>query len=226
MRVFSGVLRCLAPGLVVLMAAGCAKVSPPPDMALPAATPGSPEAKAQLALYLAAQARRDRDARAMLVAARLMLTSGTRPARLLDGRLQAETGPDPLATAWAREAALFAAGDATLRAEAEALQAMRPRGVMGSSLGSGPLRYVQRISANDTVRIAISTQPQTAARVAAIGDGDALIGLGIHAAGEMICEQVARTTHTLCAWHALTNRYEVTLVNRGPLGSDVMLLSN
>ena len=191
-----------------------------------AAIPGSPEARAELALRLAAQARRDEDARAMLVAARLMLTSGTRPATVDNGELAVEAGGDPVAAGWAREAMVFAGADEALREEAQAVLAMRPRGVLRSSLGAGPLRYVRRVAANETIRITIRTETQLAARVAVIGDGDARIGLTVASADTKICEAAARNTHSSCNWQARFDRHSVTLVNAGPLDSDVMLLSN
>ncbi len=205
---------------------GCASTPHAVADASVMAEPGSPEAKAELALRLAAQARRDRDAKAMLVASRLMLTSGTRPATLNGGELTVETGADPIVTAWAQEAIVFAGDDEELRAEGEAILAMRPRGILQSSLGAGPLRYVRRISANQTVSFDIRAEPQLAARVAAIGDGDARIGLNVSASAGDICDSVAITTHSLCTWEAATDRHKVTLENAGPLDSDVMLLSN
>jgi len=217
-------VRSFAAALA-LLAGGCtmASVAEPVEQAV---LPGSPEAKAGLALQLAAHARRDRDPQAMLVAARMMLTSGTRPAALRDGTLQAEPGADPVAAGWAREAIVLAGDDPALREQAEDIIAMRPRGVLRSTLGAGPLRYVRRVSANETVQIGIRTERQSAARVAAIGDGDARIGLHVTAAGGMICESAARTTHSLCAWQAQADRHQLVLVNAGPLDSDVMLLSN
>lgn len=196
-------------------------------MATSFAEPNSPEAKAALALQLAAQARRDEDPRAMLVAARMMLASGTRPASMDDaGELVVEAGSDPVATAWAREAIAFSAGNLVLQEEAQAILAMRPRGVLRSSLGSGPLRYVRRVPANQTISFAIRTEPRLAARLAAIGDGDARIGLRVATPQVTICDESASTTHTICAWKALSAQHNVTLRNAGPLDSDVMLLSN
>ena len=214
--------------IALLAATSCA--SPPGGGALATtgfATPNSPEARAALALQLAAQARRDEDPRAMLVAARMMLASGTRPASMAqDGALTVEAGADPVASAWAREAIVFAAGDSALQDEAEAILAMRPRGVLRSSLGAGPLRYVRRVPANQTISFAIRTEPKLAARLAAIGDGDARIGLRVSTPQLTICDESASTTHTICAWQARTTQHSVTLRNAGPLDSDVMLLSN
>ena len=190
------------------------------------AEPGSPEARAELALRLASEARRSHDARAMLVAARMMLTSGTRPAVLEDGAMVADTEGDPVAQGWAREAIALAGDNPALVGEAEQVLAMRPRGVLRSSLGGGPLRYVRRVSANESVRFDIATQPQVPARLAAIGDGDARIGLMVSAGTARICDQRARSTHSLCTWQAASERHDVTLINAGPLASDVMILSN
>jgi len=217
--------RCLTLPLAATLAA-CAGGTTQPPQVEQVAQPGSAEAKAELALRLAAQARRDGDARAMLVAARLMLTSGTRPASLQEGELGVEAGVDPVAAGWAREAMIFAAGDPAMVAEAEAVLAMRPRGVLRSSLGAGPLRYVRRVPANRTISFNIRTEPQMAARVAAIGDGDARIGLSVSSASAAVCRHTARTTHSLCVWQARADRHDVQLQNAGPLDSDVMLLSN
>ncbi len=205
---------------------GCVAASGPAPVEADLVAPGSPEARAELALRLASEARRSHDARAMLVAARMMLTSGTRPAVLEDGAMVANLESDPVAHGWAREAIALAGNNAALVGEAEQVLAMRPRGVLRSSLGGGPLRYVRRVSANESVRFNISTQPRVPARLAAIGDGDARIGLMVSAGNARICDQRARSTHSLCTWQAARERHDVTLINAGPLASDVMILSN
>ena len=221
-------------GLAATLAACAQTVAAPKDV-LAARTgaerdvdpaPGSPEAKAALALRLAAQARRDEDARAMLVAARMMLGSGTRPARLEGERLTVDAGADPVVTAWAREAIALADGDERLLSEAKALLEARPKGILASSLGTGPLRYVRRIAANQEIALDVRTEPMSAARVAAIGDGDGRIGLNVSSGTISICAVDARTTHSLCAWRAETPEHRVVMSNAGPLASDVMLLSN
>ena len=215
--------------LVALLGAvmgGCAAASGSAPVEAELTVPGSAEARAELALRLAGEARRSHDARAMLVAARMMLTSGTRPAVLENGAMVAEVEGDAVAHGWAREAIALAADDAALVGEAEQVLAMRPRGVLRSSLGGGPLRYVRRVSANESVRFDIATQPQVPARLAAIGDGDARIGLVVSVGSARICDQRARSTHSLCTWQAASERHDVTLINAGPLASDVMILSN
>ena len=211
---------------LALLAGGCAANGPSSLAESDLASPGSPEARAGLALRLASEARRSGDARAMLVAARMMLTSGTRPAVLEGGAIVAEPGGDPVASAWANEAIALAGDNPVLVAEAQEVLAMRPRGVLRSSLGSGPLRYVRRIAANESVRFDIRTEPQVPARLAAIGDGDARIGLAVNSGNARVCDQRARATHSLCTWQAASERHDVTLVNAGPLSSDVMILSN
>ncbi|MBZ6378014.1 hypothetical protein B5C34_01975 [Pacificimonas flava] len=188
--------------------------------------PTEAQDRAELAFRLAAQAREDGDADAMLTAARLMLRSGTRPARLEAGVLTAEPGRDAVVAAWAREAILLADADRGVTERAEALMQARPRGILESGLGAGPLRLVQRLDLGEALTLSLVAEPGTDSSVAAIGDGDARLALAVRAGRQTICTGERRTTHAMCAWRARQTDHVVRLTNEGPLASEVMLLSN
>ena len=182
---------------------------------------------AALGLRLADHARRTDDAEEMLMAARIVATSGVRPAAISGERLVA-SGRPALALALAAEARAMAPGDARIAAAAEALGRLRPKGAVGGSWGSGPLQLTRTLPSGGRMRWMLEARAAELAVVSAIGDGDADLGLAVaDGAGRTVCRNLADRYYPLCRWRpARAGLYRVELMNGGRVPTEVTILSN
>jgi len=191
----------------------------------------SPVEDAMLGLRLAEHARRTGDAKAMLMAARIVAASGVREAELKDGRLVApDSLPDrsPLVLAMAGEARAMAPGDPAVAAEADAILRARPKGIVGGSWGSGPLQFRQLLPAGGQVGWTVRTRGAEPALVSAIGDGDADLHLSVtDERGRTVCNERGNAYYPLCRWSpSQAADFTVTLGNAGKVPTHVVVLSN
>lgn len=186
---------------------------PDPDVAARAIT------QTVTAAEVADWARRRRDARAMIVAAR-MLGEVQRP--------RAE-GEEPFLTQsiLLNEAAAFAGGDRALLDEISRIRSP-DKGVRASPFGPGPIVVVRRLRARETYGFTIDARRHEVLRVAAIGDGDTNIDLTLRDQnGAVLCADGSGDHYPVCT----VNRPQggpirVEIVNRGEVWSRVQILTN
>lgn len=195
------------------------------------ATAPSPIEDAVLGLKLADYARRTGDGRTMLTAARIIAASGLREGELRDGRLVGREGlPDrsTIALGLVEEAKLMAPGDAALAADAAALAAARPKGIVGGSWGSGPLQFKRLLPAGERIGWTVRTRRTEPVLVSAIGDGDADLHLSVtDARGRSVCDDRGSAYYPLCRWSPpRAAAYRVALGNAGKVPTQVVVLSN
>ncbi|MBV7256880.1 hypothetical protein KCG44_08790 [Pacificimonas sp. WHA3] len=225
--------KCLAfAAMSALSLQACAPAAPPGTAGAAADTAialeDSPAGRIALAMRLAELARQDEDPYALLVAARVLQDSGVRPGSLEGSDIVPTVGAagDPLVTAWANEAKAYAAAGSPVIGMAETLLAVRPKGVMASTMGAGPLRFTRRLDAGETLNWRITPSQRQAVTVAAIGDGDAALDLNVRDGELSICKEARRTYHPMCRWTATAARYDVSLANSGSVASEVVVISN
>ncbi len=189
------------------------------------ATPATAEAQARVitqiitAAQVADWARTRRDARAMLVAARM----------LSEARAGSVSGEPAFLTqaALLAEAESFAAGDHPLMDEI--LRARSPlKGVRASPFGPGPIVVVRRLRARETYSFTIEARPNEVLRVAAIGDGDTNIDLTLRDVnGAVICTDGSLDHYPVCTVpRPRGGSIRVEIINRGEVWSRVQILTN
>ena len=183
-----------------------------------------PEARgvsqAVTAAELAAWGRRNSDAGALIMAARLLAEVPVRkgegeapfltPGRLLD------------------EAAALAAGNDNVLAAIDRLRSAGVRGVESSQFGAGPIFTVQQVGARESYGFDVEARRGEILRVAAIGDGDTNIDLVVRASGgEVLCRDGFGDHYPVCTMRAVDGgRMRVDIVNRGAIWTRVQILSN
>lgn len=164
-------------------------------------------------------ARDRRDARAMIVAARM----------LSEVRFTAE-GVEPAfltATALLAEAEALSGGDSVLLGEISRVRSPF-KGVRGSPFGAGPIVVVRRIRARETYGFTIEVRPNEVLRVAAIGDGDTNIDLTLRdPSGAVICADASMDHYPVCTVpRPQGGPIRVEVSNRGDVWSRVQILTN
>jgi hypothetical protein len=189
------------------------------------ATPASAEAEARsittvvTAAEVADWARARRDARAMIVAARM----------LGEFRPRAESGEPAFLTqaVLLAEAETFAGGDRALLDEISRIRSPL-KGVRASPFGAGPIVVVRRLRARETYSFAIEPRRNEVLRVAAIGDGDTNIDLALRdASGAVICADSSLDHYPVCTVpRPQGGTIRVEIVNRGEVWSRVQILTN
>lgn len=191
----------------------------------------SPVDDAALGLKLAGYARRAGDARTMLVAARIVAASGLREGEIRDGQLVAREGlPDrsPVVLSLIEEAKLMAPADAAIAADAAAIAAARPKGIIGGSWGSGPLQFRRLLPAGERIGWTVRARGAETVLVSAIGDGDADLHLSVaDGRGRMVCDDRSSAYYPLCRWSPpRAAAYRIALGNAGKVPTQVVVLSN
>lgn len=181
------------------------------------------EARAITQMVTAAEvadwARERRDARAMIVAARM----------LSEIRTRRENGDEPFLTpsALLDEAETFAGGDRDLLDEISR-ERSPDKGVRASPFGAGPIVVVRRLRARETYSFTIEARRNEVLRVAAIGDGDTNIDLALRDQnGAVICADGSRDHYPVCTVaRPAAGPIRIDIVNRGEVWSRVQILTN
>lgn len=191
----------------------------------------SPVDDAALGFKLAAYARRTGDARTMLTAARIVAASGLREGEIRNGQLVERQGlPDrsPVVLALAEEAKLMAPADAAIAADAAAIAAARPKGIIGGSWGSGPLQFRRLLPAGERIGWTVRARGSETVLVSAIGDGDADLHLSVaDGRGRIVCVERSSAYYPLCRWSPpRAAAYRIALGNAGKVPTQVVVLSN
>lgn len=189
--------------------------------AMPA--PAEAEARAISQIVTAAEvadwARARRDARAMIVAARMLSQVRT--------RLEGQEPAFLTQAALLNEAETFAGGDRALLDEISRVRSPL-KGVRASPFGAGPIVVVRRLRARETYGFTIEARPNEVLRVAAIGDGDTNIDLALRGAnGAVICADSSLDHYPVCTVpRPQGGPIRVEIVNRGEVWSRVQILTN
>ncbi|WP_428151151.1 hypothetical protein [Brevundimonas sp.] len=181
------------------------------------------EARAITQIVTAAEvadwARERRDARAMIVAARM----------LSEIRTRRENGDEPFLTqaGLLEEAESFAGGDRDLLDEISR-ERSPDKGVRASPFGAGPIVVVRRLRARETYSFTIEARRNEVLRVAAIGDGDTNIDLALRDQnGAVICADGSRDHYPVCTVaRPQAGPIRIEIVNRGEVWSRVQILTN
>lgn len=190
----------------------------------PAPAP-NPEAEARAitqmvtAAEVADWARERRDARAMIVAARM----------LDDIRTRRDNGDEPILTpaSLLDEAETFAGRDRDLLDQISR-ERSPDKGVRASPFGAGPIVVVRRLRARETYAFTIEARRNEVLRVAAIGDGDTNIDLALRdQSGAVICADSSRDHYPVCTVaRPQAGPIRIEIVNRGEVWSRVQILTN
>jgi hypothetical protein len=214
------VIGVLAAGI----SAACAAVS---QTAGPEAARITPEAdgvrQMVTAAEVAAWGRRNRDAGALIMAARLLAEVPVRPGADSEAGLTASLTPEALLD----EAASLATGNPSAL---DAIARLRDtkRGVRSSPFGQGPIYLVRQIRARETYGFDVEARGGEVLRVAAIGDGDTNIDMSVHDAdGALLCQDGFGDHYPVCTVaRARPGKMRVDIVNRGAVWTKVQILSN
>lgn len=226
-RAFGG--RSLVAAAFAIVAAATAMsltATPAGSQVRPASVPPSAEADARAitqivtAAEVVAWARPRRDARAMLVAARML--------EEVQSRREGEDAPFLTPSALLDEASEFAAGDHALLDEISRLRAPGPKGVRASPFGAGPIVLVRRLRARETYSFTIEPRRNEVLRVAAIGDGDTNIDLALRDRnGVALCADSSLDHYPVCTVaRPQSGPIRIEIVNRGEVWSRVQILTN
>ncbi|MBX9614423.1 MAG: hypothetical protein K2X25_02390 [Caulobacteraceae bacterium] len=205
----------LAIGLLAAPVASQIRPEPAPD------PDGEARAIARTvtAAEVAAWARENRDAEAMMVAARM----------LSDVRMRPSNGDAPFLTSEALlvEAEALAGGDTELQARISRLRSPN-KGVRASPFGQGPIVVVRRLRARETYGFAIEARRNEVLRVAAIGDGDTRIDLILRdRSGAVVCAGGAGDHYPVCTVaRPQSGTLRIEVVNRGEVWSRVQIMTN
>ena len=198
---------------------------------MPAADAGAPVAKAALpadpfAQVIAARtvadfARRNKDARAMIVAARML-----NEVPMQEGAATGDAGFS--ANGLFAEATAFARGDANLLMQIKLAQSNHTKGVFSSPFGKGLLRSVQNVSPRSTYRFDVNAVGGQPLRIGAIGDiGTSMSMRLVDGGGHVVCADDRNDYAPVCATTPRTaGAYRVELLNRSATPSRTVILSN
>jgi hypothetical protein len=200
--------------------------------------PASPEVAAvrtiEAAASLADWGRSNRDADALITAARMLKTVPTTdaaPTGTIEGpaaTTPAPTRPVMSATTLLAEAKTFARGDRATLAKIRAAEAAGTRGVLSSAFGRGAIRTVRDVSANATWRFTVDARGGSSLRILAIGDGDTDVDMVLRDQnGNVVCRDLDIDERALCditpAW---TGRFTVEVINTGSVWTRTLVVSN
>lgn len=192
------------------------------ERAPPASAPDD-DARAITRMVTAAEvadwAREQRDAPAMVVAARI----------LADIPLRTSRGDEPFLTTESllAEAEVLAANDPALLAQIARLRSPL-KGVRASPFGRGPIVVVRRLRARETFGFPVEARGNEVLRVAAIGDGDTNIDLVLRDRnGVVLCADGSRDHYPVCTLNRISaGSVRIEVVNRGTVWSRVQILTN
>ena len=214
----------IAAALAIAVSVLTFTASPAGSQVRPVPAP-NPEAEARAitqtvtAAEVADWARQRRDARAMIVAAR-MLGEVQRPRG---------EGDEPFLTqaSLLEEATSFAGSDRALLDEISRLRSP-DKGVRASPFGPGPIVVVRRLRARETYAFTIDARRHEVLRVAAIGDGDTNIDLTLRDQnGVVLCADGSRDHYPVCTLaRPQGGPVRIEIVNRGEVWSRVQILTN
>jgi hypothetical protein len=227
--------RALASCLVVLPVTANAQSQPTTQVttatsdAQAADTPTArpkpdPFDQAIAARTVADYARRNKDASAMLVAAKLLteipITSG--PADPAPG--EATFTPRGLLA----EARDIAGSDAILLTQIRIMESQAPRGVATSAFGQGLVRSVQTMAPRGAYQFSVTAKGGEKLRIGAIGDvGTSLLMRLIDAKGKIVCLDDQNDYAPVCQLTPGTStQYKVDLMNKSAATSRAVILSN
>ncbi len=175
------------------------------------------------AAEVAAWGRRNSDAGALIMAARLLAEVPVRPGADSEAGLTPSLTPDALLD----EAAALAAGR---QGVLDAIERLRggTRGVQSSPFGRGPIYLVRQIRARETYGFDLEARGGEVLRVAAIGDGDTNIDMSVRdAEGALLCQDGFGDHYPVCTVaRARSGKMRVDIVNRGAVWTKVQILSN
>lgn len=181
------------------------------------------------ALSLAAWAREQQDAEAMLVAARMLATVGTlgegeEPEATASSMASGSaTGTAPTSAALFDEAVELAEGDPVVVERITAARSSASRGLVG---GAGS--WVRDIAARSSVSYQMRAQGGYLWNVIAAGDGDTDVDMEVFDQnGNLICRDIAPYTRASCsiipAW---TGTFTVRISNLGNVWTRTLVMSN
>lgn len=211
--------------LLAGISAACAAVSQTTEAPGVEATRVTPEAdgvrQMVTAAELAAWGRKNDDAGALIMAARLLAEVPVRPGT------DSEAGLALTSDALLDEAADLAAGR---QGVLDAIERLREgtRGVQSSPFGRGPIYLVRQIRARETYGFDLEARGGEVLRVAAIGDGDTNIDMSVRdAEGALLCQDGFGDHYPVCTVaRARSGKMRVDIVNRGAVWTKVQILSN
>lgn len=197
--------------------------------AVPPAT--TPADRLLLGYRLADYARTTKDARAMMVAARIVGTVATRTgtdqgklavkgSRNPVGKIEATSASDLYA-----QARQYAGGDATLLGEIDAAQAEASRDVLGAG---GAMRTVEYVPAGATWTVKFMARGGVPLVVGARRDSATAVDLKLlDENGGTICQDMSHNVTMYCRYNPLwMGPVSIQVVNHGDGGTGVALIGN
>jgi hypothetical protein len=210
--------------LLAGISAACAAVSQTTEIEAARISPEADGVRQMVtAAEVAAWGRRNQDAGALIMAARLLAEVPVRPGAESDASLIATLTPGALLD----EAAGLAAGN---QGVLDAIERLRggTRGVRSSPFGQGPIYLVRQIRARETYGFDVEARGGEVLRVAAIGDGDTNIDMSVRdAEGALLCQDGFGDHYPVCTVaRARPGKMRVDIVNRGAVWTKVQILSN
>lgn len=181
------------------------------------------------ALGLAAWARDNDDAEAMLVAARMMASigavgEGEEPEATASSTATGEaSGAAPTAASLFDEAVELAEGDPDITERISAARAVGSRGLAG-----GPVSWVRDISAMSSVSYRMTPVGGYVWNVIAAGDGDTDVDMEIFDQnGNLVCRDISPWSRASCSiTPAWTGPFTVRVSNLGGVWTRTLIMSN
>ena len=212
--------------ILVLPLAAPAQTPPVADAPAKIALPADPFAQVIAARSVADFARRNKDARAMIVAARML-----KEVPMQDDRQGTPADADAAAFSpqgLFAEATKLARGDVNLLKQVEIAESNSKRGVFSSPFGKGLVRSVQNVSPRSTYRFDLNAVGGQPLRIGAIGDiGTSMSMRLVDGGGRVVCADDRNDYAPVCATTPrAAGAYRVELLNRSAIASRTVILSN
>jgi hypothetical protein len=189
-----------------------------------------------LAARIADWGRRNDDAPALIVAARILAQTPMRDTRALvgdgaEGGTPSTRDVEPALLSvpgLLDEAEDLSRGDARTLEDIAAARAAAMRGVVDSPFGRGPIVTTKEVQARQTYWFQVNARVGELLRVAVIGDGDTDIDLSIRdAQGRAICQDGQSDHFPVCTVRpAGEGPLRIDIVNRGSVWTKVQIVSN
>ena len=211
-----------ASAVPLALSAARAQESAPAAAAQPAPPAPDPFTQAITARAVADYGRRQKDAQAMIVAARMLQEIPFKDA----GGVPADAAFTPAGLFG--EAKGLARGDQATLTQIRIAESMGSRGVFDSVFGKGLVRLVQSVAGGTTFSFPIRAVGGQILRIGAIGAlGTAMLLRLVAAAGHIACADDNNDYAPVCALTPrATASYKVELVNRSRRPSRTVILSN
>lgn len=232
-------IRLAARLAAILVAAGATSGAVHGQMAQQAAAtaaivPVDPFAQALAARGVADFARRQKDAPAMLTAARMLAElrfDGAGDGGGGDGSADGDgAAPDAVFTPAGlfAEARRLANGDAALLQQIRIAESTGHRGVASSNFGRGLVRSVQVVAPRANYRFNVTARANEPLRIGAIGDlGTSLMMRVVDRSGKVICLDDQGDYAPVCQTRPTTGGdYRVDIINKSAARSRTVILSN